>query len=63
MSEGRVLGGCNHALHGCAEQLDKRYQAETDAEEVLSEREEELLKCVGDCVLEQIAQRLWSLSY
>ncbi|KAF4790383.1 hypothetical protein TURU_140664 [Turdus rufiventris] len=54
--------GWSQALLSGAKQQNKRQWAETDAQEVASEYEKEILYCAGDCSLEQIAQR-WSLPH
>jgi len=51
-----VLGGWGQALFGSAQRQDKEQWAQTEAEEVPSEHEEELLPSEGDGALEQVAQ-------
>ncbi|KAJ7415767.1 hypothetical protein WISP_76235 [Willisornis vidua] len=51
------------ALLSGAKQKDKRQWAETYAQEVPPEYEEELLDCVGDRALEQITQRRCGVSF
>lgn len=48
----------DQALHGSAKQQNKRQQAETDAQEVLPQHEEEFLYCA---VTAQYEQKVWSL--
>ncbi|KAJ7403055.1 hypothetical protein BTVI_80997 [Pitangus sulphuratus] len=47
----------DQALLGGAEQKDNGKLAESDAQEIPPEYEEELLSCTGDRALEQVAQR------
>jgi len=51
-----VSGGWGQALFSSAQRQDKGQQAQTEAQEVLSEHEEELLPSEGDGALEQAAQ-------
>ena len=51
-----MSGGRGQALFSGAQQQDKGQWAQTEAEEVPSEREEELLPSEGDGALEQAAQ-------
>jgi len=51
-----VSGGRGQTLSSGAQRQDKGQWAQTEAEEVLSEREEELLPSEGDGALEQAAQ-------
>jgi len=55
ISAGWVSGGWGQALFSGAQRQDKGQQAQTEAEEVLSEHEEELLPSEGDGALEQAA--------
>ena len=48
--------GWGQTLFSSAQQQDKGQQAQTEAQEVLSEHEEELLHCEGDGALAQAAQ-------
>ena len=48
--------GCGQTLFSSAQWQDKGQRAETEAQEVPSEHEEELLPCEGDGALEQAAQ-------
>jgi len=56
ISQGWVSGGWGQALFSSAQQQDKRQWAQTEAQEVLSEHEEELLPSEGDGALKQAAQ-------
>jgi len=51
-----VSGGRGQTLFSGAQQQDKGQRAQTEAEEVPAEHEEELLPCEGDRALEQAAQ-------
>jgi len=51
-----VSGGWGQILFSGAQRQDKGQWAQTEVEEVPSEREEELLPCEGDGALEQAAQ-------
>jgi len=51
-----VSGGCGQTLFSGAQRQDKGPQAQTEAEEVPSELEEELLHSESDRALEQAAQ-------
>ena len=51
-----MLGGWGQSLFRGAQRQDKRQRAQTEAEEVPSEHEEELLPSKGDGALEQAAQ-------
>jgi len=52
-----VSGGWGQALFSGVQWQDKGQRAQTEAEEVPSEHEEELLPSEGDGALEQVAQR------
>ena len=56
ISEGWVSGGWGQTLFSSAQQLDKGQWAQTEAQEVPSEHEEEFLPSEGDGALEQAAQ-------
>jgi len=56
ISEGWVSGGWGQTLSSDAEQQDKGQGAQTEAQEVPSEHEEEFLPSEGDGALEQAAQ-------
>jgi len=56
MSSGWVSRGWGQTLFSGVQQQDKGQQARTEAWEVLSEQEEELLHSEGDGALEQAAQ-------
>ena len=51
-----MSGGWGQALSSGAQQQDKGQRAQTEAQEVPSEHEEELLPCEGDGALAQAAQ-------
>jgi len=51
-----VSGGWGQTLFSGAQQQDKGQQAQTEAEEVPPEHEEELLPSEGNRALEQVAQ-------
>ena len=51
-----MSGGWGQTLFSGAQQQDKEKRAYTEAQEVLSEPEEELLPSEGDRALEQVAQ-------
>jgi len=51
-----VSGGRGQTLFGGAQQQDKGQRAQTEAEEVPSEHEEELLPSEGDGAMAQAAQ-------
>jgi len=51
-----VSGGWRQTVFSGAQQQDKGQWAQTEAEEVLSEHEEELLHSEGDGALQQAAQ-------
>jgi len=51
-----VSGGWGQTLSSGAQRQDKRQWAQTEAQEVLSEHEEELLPSEGDGALAQAAQ-------
>ena len=53
-----VSGGWGQTLFGGAQQQDKGQRAQTEAEEVPSEHEEELLYSEGDGALEQAAREV-----
>jgi len=57
ISDGWVSGGWGQTLFSGAQRQDKGHQAQTEAQEVPSEHEEELLHFEGDRALEQVAQR------
>jgi len=52
-----VSRGRDQTLFSGAQQQDKGQRAQTEAQEVLSEHEEEFLPSEGDGALEQAAQR------
>ena len=56
ISQGQVSGGWGQALFSSAQRQDKGQWAQTEAQEVPSEHEEELLYFEGDGALEQAAQ-------
>ena len=56
ISEGWVSAGWGQAFFSRAQQQDKGQWAQTEAQEVPSEHEEELLPSEGDGALEQAAQ-------
>ena len=56
ISEGWVSGGWDQTLFRGAQRQDKGQRAQTEAEEVPAEQEEELLPSEGDGALEQAAQ-------
>jgi len=56
ISAGWVSGGWGHALFSSAQQQDEGQWAQTEAQEVLSEPEEELLPSEGNGALEQAPQ-------
>ena len=51
-----MSGGWGQTLFSGAQRLDKGQQTQTEAQEVSSEHEEELLPSEGDRALEQAAQ-------
>jgi len=51
-----VSGGCGQTLFSGAQRQDKGQWAQTEAQEIPAEREEELLHSEGDGALEQAAQ-------
>ena len=55
--------GCGETLLGGAQWQDKGQRAQTEAQEVRSEHEEELLHSEGDRALEQVAQRVCGFSF
>jgi len=55
--------GWGQTLFSSAQQQDKGQQAQTEAQEVLSEHEEELLPSEGDGALEKAAQRGCGVSF
>jgi len=57
-----VLGGWGQALFSGAQRQDKGQWAQTEAQEALSEHEEELLHSEGDGALAQAAQEGRGLS-
>jgi len=56
ISEGWVSGGWGQVLFSSAQRQDKGQRAQTEAQEVLSEYEEEILPSEGDGALDQAAQ-------
>jgi len=58
-----VLGGWGQTLSSGAQRQDKGQWAQSEAEEVPSEHEEELLPSEGDGALEQAAQRGCGVSF
>jgi len=58
-----VSGGWGQTLLSGAQRQDKGQWAQTEAEEVLSEHEEELLPSEGDGALAQAAQRGCGVSF
>ena len=58
-----MSGGWDQTLFSGAQQQDKGQWAQTEAQEVLSEREEELLPSEGDGALQQAAQRGCGVSF
>ena len=58
-----MSGGWGQTLFSGAQQQDKGQRAQTEAEEVPSEHEEELLPSEGDGALEQAAQRGCGVSF
>ena len=60
---GLVSGGWGQALFSGAQWQDKGQWAQTEAQEVPSEHEEELLPSEGDGALEQSAQRGCGVSF
>jgi len=56
ISAGWVSGGWGQTLFSGAQQQDKGQRAQTEAQEVPAEHEEELLHSEGDRALEQAAQ-------
>jgi len=63
ISEGWVSGGWGQTLFSSAQQQDKGQRAQTEAQEVPSEHEEELHDSEGDGALEQAAQRGCGVSF
>ena len=63
ISQAWVSGGWGQTLPSGAQQQDKGQRAQTEAEEVPAEHEEELLPSEGDGVLEQVAQRGCGVSF
>ena len=59
----QVSGGWGQALFSSAQRQDKGQWAQTEAQEVLFESEEELLPSEGDGALEQAAQGGCGVSY
>ena len=57
-----MSGGWGQALFNGAQWQDKGQWAQTEAQEVPSEHEEELLPSEGDGALEQVAQRCCGFS-
>ena len=58
-----MSGGWGQTLFSGAQQQDKGQWAQTEAEEVLSEHEEELLPSEGDGAVAQVAQRGCGVSF
>jgi len=58
-----VSVGRGQTVFSGAQRQDKGQRAQTEAEEVPSEQEEELLHSEGDGALEQAAQRGWGVSF
>ena len=58
-----MSGGWGQTLSSGAQRQDKGHRAQTEAEEVPSEHEEELLDSEGDRALDQAAQRGCGLSF
>ena len=58
-----MSGGRGQTLFSGAQRQDKGQWAQTEAEEVPSEHEEELLPSEGDGALEQVAQRGCGVSF
>jgi len=58
-----VPGGWGQTLFSVNQRQDKGQRAQTEAQEVPSEHEEELLHSEGDGVLEQVAQRGYGVSF
>ena len=58
-----MSGGWGQTLLSAAQQQDKGQWAQTEAEEVPSEHEEELLPSEGDGALEQATQRGCGVSF
>jgi len=63
ISEGWVSGGWGQTLFSGAQRRDKGQRAQTEAQEVPSEHEEELLPSEGDGTLEQAAQGSCGVSF
>ena len=58
-----MSGGWGQTLFSSAQRQDKGQWAQTEAQEVLSEHEEELLPSEGDGALEQVAQGDYGVSF
>ena len=58
-----MSGGWGQTLFSGAQRQDKEQLTQTEAQEVLSEHEEELLPSEGDGALEQLAQRGCGVSF
>ena len=58
-----MSGGWGQTLFSGAQRQDKGKRAQTEAEEVLSEHEEELFHSEGDGALEQAAQGGYGVSF
>ena len=58
-----MSGGWGQTLFSGAQRQDKGQWAQTEAQEVLSEHEEELLHSKGDGGMEQFAQRGYRFSF
>jgi len=63
ISEGWVSGGWGQTLFSGAQRQDKGQRAQTEAQEVPSEHEEELLPSEGDGALAQAARRGCGVSF
>jgi len=63
MSSGWVSGGWGQTLSSGAQRQDKGQRAQTEADEVASEDEEELLPSEGDGALVQATRRGCGVSF